>query len=508
MAEQRYVGDRFTILSTDSMPTNVTTGALLHVLDTGETFTYDGSTWNISPQISNLGDVTISSLASGHFLSYNGSNWVNGLLTLSDISDLNTLVLDDISDVIITTPTTDEVLSYNGSNWVNVDISTLISDVNALNDLSDVTISTPADNEVLAYNNATSEWINQTPAEAGLLTSVASDASLTGDGTSGSPLSVDDSQISITLSQVTDSGEAAALDITGVDTLVVSGTAGTGGNLMEWNGDGDAVDSGVATSSLMTTSTNIGDLNDVAITSVADNNILQYNSGTGDWENTAISVATDATITGDGSSGSVLSVNINDAGTASDELFSADHISSNYQATSEKNQANGYVGLDSNTKISSTYLPALSITEVFPVADITARDALTVGTGDGEVQEGDVAVVLDASADTDVPSGSASYIWDGTAWQLMGTPDINAAGIDTQIQYNDNGDFGASSNLTYNDSSSLLTLTGHFKLKENGTPAAVADDEAAYFVETTGTETFVKVRLGNGQDAIVASYVQ
>lgn len=39
----------------------------------------------------------------------------------------------------------------------------------ALNDLTDVVISTPADNEVLAYNDATGEWINQTAAEAGLL---------------------------------------------------------------------------------------------------------------------------------------------------------------------------------------------------------------------------------------------------------------------------------------------------------------------------------------------------
>jgi len=35
-------------------------------------------------------------------------------------------------------------------------------------------------------------------------------------------------------------------DKTGADAGVVSGTAGTSGNLVEWNADGDAVDSGVA----------------------------------------------------------------------------------------------------------------------------------------------------------------------------------------------------------------------------------------------------------------------
>jgi hypothetical protein len=38
----------------------------------------------------------------------------------------------------------------------------------AIADLSNVTITSVADNEVLAFNNATSQWINQTAAEAGL----------------------------------------------------------------------------------------------------------------------------------------------------------------------------------------------------------------------------------------------------------------------------------------------------------------------------------------------------
>lgn len=45
------------------------------------------------------------------------------------------------------------------------------SAVGVINDLTDVTISgVPADNEVLAYDTGTSEWINQTAAEAGLAT--------------------------------------------------------------------------------------------------------------------------------------------------------------------------------------------------------------------------------------------------------------------------------------------------------------------------------------------------
>lgn len=39
-----------------------------------------------------------------------------------------------------------------------------------LDGLDDVVIDAPANNEVVAWNTATSEWINQTPAEAGLAT--------------------------------------------------------------------------------------------------------------------------------------------------------------------------------------------------------------------------------------------------------------------------------------------------------------------------------------------------
>ena len=50
------------------------------------------------------------------------------------------------------------------------------------------------------------------------------------------------------LADITDSGDAAAKGVTGLDADAVTGTAGTAGNLLEWNSDGDAVDSGSATS--------------------------------------------------------------------------------------------------------------------------------------------------------------------------------------------------------------------------------------------------------------------
>lgn len=507
MAITRYVGDRFAGLNTDTKPTNVILGAEFIETDTGAIYVYDGSSWVVAPNVANLGDTSITTLTSGDFLSYNGTNWVNGALVLADISDLGDLAADDLADVTITTPTEDQVLAYNDvtSQWENVDLSTIVSDVSTLNDLSDVTVAaTPTTADVLRYDGA--EWVNAALEAADIQSGTFADARI-----AESNVTQHEAALSITLSQVTDSGAAAALGVTGSDLNVVTGTFGTNGQLLQWNTDGDAVDSGILASDVLTdiTAESIADLSDVTVTTVDDNQILQYNSTDSVWENVTpdFASATDATITGDGTTASPLSANINDAGTETDDLFSASKIVTDFQALSEKNSAGGYVGLNGSTKIDAVYLPALAITEVFPVADITARDALTIGTADGEVQEGDVAVVLDASADADVPSGSASYIWDGAEWQLMGTPDIQAAGIDTQIQFNDNGSFGANANFTFDDASDLLNVTGNIQVTEGTEPTTPSGNDAAvYFVETTATESFVKVRLGNGDDAIVASY--
>lgn len=50
----------------------------------------------------------------------------------------------------------------------------------------------------------------------------------------------------LALSDITDSGAAAAKGVTGSDSDAVTGTAGTDGNLLQWNSDGDAADSGIA----------------------------------------------------------------------------------------------------------------------------------------------------------------------------------------------------------------------------------------------------------------------
>jgi len=81
--------------------------------------------------------------------------------------------------------------------------------------------------------------------------------------------------------------------------------------------------------------------------------------------------------------------------------------------------ASGVASLDASGKITSSELPPLAITSVNVVADIAARDALTV-------EEGDVAIVQ---------SNETNYIYDGTgSWQELLDPGAGIASV--------NGDSG------------------------------------------------------------------
>lgn len=73
--------------------------------------------------------------------------------------------------------------------------------------------------------------------------------------------------------------------------------------------------------------------------------------------------------------------------------------------TDKLGAANGIATLDANGKLASGQVPSIAITDVFVVANIAARDALT------GIEEGDVAKVTDAGAG--LPK---TYIYDGSSW--------------------------------------------------------------------------------------------
>lgn len=96
-------------------------------------------------------------------------------------------------------------------------------------------------------------------------------------------------------------------------------------------------------------------------------------------------------------------------------MFQVDSLVGARQLLSQKNEPNGYAGLDGGGKLSPGQLPDLAISQTHVVADLAARDALSV-------EEGDVAVVTDAAPIT-AAGQPATFIWDGAAWVKMLTPE-------------------------------------------------------------------------------------
>ena len=111
----------------------------------------DGSTISVGSisgnSINDLGDVTITSVANGQFLKWNGSAWVN-----DSIPTINTL--DDVGDVTITSASNGQFLKWNGTAWVNDSIPT----INTLDDVGDVTITSAQNGDLLKWNG--SAWVN------------------------------------------------------------------------------------------------------------------------------------------------------------------------------------------------------------------------------------------------------------------------------------------------------------------------------------------------------------
>jgi len=270
--------------------------------------------------------------------------------------------------------------------------------------------------------------------------------------------------------------------------------------------------------------------------------------------------------------------------------------SSDFEQVANKGVAGGYASLNGSGVIPNSQLPALAITETDVVADITARDSLTV-------EEGDVAIVTDASADPNVDSGSATYIYDGTSWQRLAGPDdavqsvngetgtvvldtddisegsnlyytqarfnsafsaksttdlsegtnlyytaervddrvnnllvagtnitltyddgantltiastatTGAAGSDQDVQYNNSGNFAGSSKFTWDNANEILEVEGHIYITEPSiAPSTPSRGSASLYIETeeisTNTVTRVMLRLSNGNDRQLASFIE
>ena len=175
--------------------------------------------------------------------------------------------------------------------------------------------------------------------------------------------------------------------------------------------------------------------------------------------------------------------------------------------TANKGAANGYAPLDANSLIPTSYLPPTTIGETFVVADIPARDALTVGSGTGEVSSGDVVIVNDASADPQVTSGGASYRWDGSAYQRLIQPDAPVQSVNGQtgIVSLTTSDVSEGTSLYYtearvNANTNVAANTTHRGIT-SGNPHSVTLTEAVTADSGTDVSASELETLTDGSDA-------
>ena len=287
----------------------------------------------------------------------------------------------------------------------------------------------------------------------------------------------------------------------------------------------------------------LSEMNDVVISGVlADNEVLAYDTTSGKWINQTASeanlsvvghthVASDITdFDTEVSNNTDVTANTGARHTQNTDTY-LDFGNVNQVSASEirnfidsKAQPNGLASLGADGKIPQSQIPAIAITDVYVVANIVARDALVVQTGD-------VAKVSDAGS-----GYPQTYIYDGSIWiDIQETSDVISVNGQTGVVVLDTDDISeGTTNLYYTDArvsantdvanntanshvqntdwqlrSGLVeaTTVGELKIKvfrQAAQPTLSADDVMAYWVDTdAGNQVFLMFRESAGNTLLV-----
>jgi hypothetical protein len=250
------------------------------------------------------------------------ANGTGNSITNLEVADLASGVLDtDLTSV----SATDNTLA--SAKAIKTYVDAQVATANELSELTDVNITSPADGSLLFYDTATSKWIDNvvsgdiTIADTGIA-AISSGVIVNADINASAAIDatkIHDGSISNTefgyLNGVTSNVQT---QLTSLDTLkspLASPTfTGTVSAPTPTAGDSSTK---VATTAFVTNAValenELSEMNDVAITSVADANFLVYDSVSTKWENQSISGDVSITNTGVASinSGVIVNADIN-----------------------------------------------------------------------------------------------------------------------------------------------------------------------------------------------------
>jgi len=248
---------------------------------------------------------------------------------ISSISNTGTLTLPTSTDTLVGRATTDTltnktltsaVLNTGVSGTAVLDEDNMASDsatqlatqqsikayvdaqvatANELTELTDVTITSVADNEVLAYDTTSSKWINQTAAEAGLVTLTGSET-LTNKTLTTPIISSISNTGTLTLPTSTDTlvGRATTDTLTNktLTSPVLNGTLSGTAFLDEDTMSSDSATAVASQQSIkayvdsqVTSYDTLAELTDTNITTPADASLLFYDTGTSKWIDNVVS---------------------------------------------------------------------------------------------------------------------------------------------------------------------------------------------------------------------------
>ena len=206
----------------------------------GQVISYNGSAWvnsaASSGSLAGLSDVTITAATSGEVLKYNGSAWVDASVAYSEVTGTPTDIsaftndsgylttitgesINDLSDVTITAAASGEYLRYNGSAWVDASLGIVDDTTPSLGGNLDV-----SSNDIVSTSDGA---INLAPDGSGQVT-------IKGNATGGSgqiKLNCEDNTHGITLKGPPHSAAASY-------TLTLPDTDGTADQVLKTDGTG------------------------------------------------------------------------------------------------------------------------------------------------------------------------------------------------------------------------------------------------------------------------------